>query len=363
MSEPYPVIDCDIHPGAPKENPVEPFVQPEFREALRQGMGSRPGHGYANPFGVQRRDAICNDAAQVARDLLDRYNIVYGVLQPPGLAASIITNVDVGSAIARAWNDWQIETWLKADPRYLGSICVNMNDPLVAAKEVHRAASAHDRMVQLNIPGEAHALYGARQFFPIYEAANELELPICIHPGNEGSLGSSTPVGRPTSYFEWHSGIAITYQAQLISLVCEGVFEKFPKLKFILCEGGYAWACHTVWRLDKNFKALRAATPWLKRLPSEYVFDHVRWTSQPLEEPEKPEHLLQIFDMLKAEKTLCFATDFPHWDFDDPKKAFPRKMTEQQKRRIFYENAAELYGLPSFEDAKAKLAARQAVTV
>jgi len=42
---------------------------------------------------------------------------------------------------------------------------------------------------------------------------------------------------------------------------------------------------------------------------------------------------------------VMFATDFPHWDFDDPARVFPRKMSEDLRRRIFYESAAELYGL------------------
>jgi len=357
-----PLIDCDIHPGPSKQYPVEPFIPENFREAMRQGMASAPSHGYQNPFGVNRRDVRCDDPHEVARIHLDRYGIAYGVLQPPGLKVSVTRNPTVGSAEAQAWNDWQIATWLAADERYLGSICVNMNDPLTAAAEVRRAGQ-HPRMVQLNIPGEAHRLYGDRGYFPVYEAANEMDLPICLHPGSEGSLHSSTPIGAPTSYFEWHSGIPLTFQAHLISLVCEGVFEKFPKLKIVLCEGGYAWLAHTIWRLDKNFKALRAATPWLKRLPSEYVFDHVRITSQPLEEPEKPEHLLQIMEILKADRTLCFATDFPHWDFDDPDRAFPKKMSEHLKRRIFYENAAEMYGLPSLAETQAKMAAKQAVAV
>jgi predicted TIM-barrel fold metal-dependent hydrolase len=323
---------------------------------MRQGMGSERGSmGISNPFGVNRRDVKCENPIDVARDHLDRYGVAYGVLQPPGMRVSLTTSIDGGTAKAWAWNDWQMKTWLAADKRYLGSICVNVNDPAAAAKEIHRAGE-HEQMVQVNVSGESRDLYGHRRYFPIYQACQDMDLPFCLHPGAEGSYQSSTPVGLPSSYFEWHAGIPITFQAHLISLVVEGVFEKFPKMKLVLCEGGIAWLPHTMWRLDKDFKALRSTAPWLKRLPSEYIFEHVRLTTQPLEEPAKAEHLLAIFEIIKAEQTLCFASDFPHWDFDDPQTAFPKKMPESLKRRIFYENAAEMYGLPTLAKKQAEIA-------
>lgn len=352
-----PVIDCDIHPSA-NARPVGPYIPTVYQEAMRQGIGAQPSQGYANPFGVQRRDAACDDPHQTAVDLLDRYGIVYGVLQPPGINASLTHNIDLGSAKARAWNDWQVAEWLEADDRYLASICVNMNDPEGAASEIRRAKASHKRFVQVVVTGESSDLYGHRRYFPVYEACAELGLPFALHPGNEGALCSSTPVGRPSSYFEWHTTIPLNYQAHLISLVTEGVFEKFPQMKLVLVEGGIAWLVHTMWRLDKNFKALRSTTPWLHRPPSEYILEHVRLTTQPLEEPNNPQHLLQVFEMIGAERTVCFASDFPHWDFDDPRRVFPRAMSSDLKRRIFYENAAELYGLPSLEETLRRRAAK-----
>ncbi len=340
-----PIIDCDIHPEATKENPLDPFVPESAREALRQGLGGAPGAGYSNPFGVTRRDAECKDPLKVGVDHFDKYGIHYGILQPPGMKVSLTLQIDAGNALARAWNDWQINTWLAADKRFLGSVCINLNDPAEAIKEIRRAG-VHPQMVQVNVGGESRDLYGHRRYFPIYESMSDMNLPLCLHPGSEGSLDSATPVGRPSTYFEWHTAIPLTFQAHLISMVTEGVFEKFPKMKLVLCEGGIAWLCHTMWRLDKNFKALRSTTPWLRRAPSEYIFDHVRLTTQPLEEPAVPEQLLTIFEILHAERTLMFATDFPHWDFDEPNRTLPRATPPELKRRIFYDNAAELYGLP-----------------
>ena len=83
-------------------------------------------------------------------------------------------NIDVGSALARAWNEWQTEEWLDKDGRYLGSICVNMNDPVEAAREIRRAKAAHKNMVQVVVCGESSDLYGHRRYYPIYEACEEV---------------------------------------------------------------------------------------------------------------------------------------------------------------------------------------------
>ena len=47
--------------------------------------------------------------------------------------------------------------------------------------------------------------------------------------------------------------------------------------------------------------------------------------------------------MMHAEKTVIFASDYPHWDFDNPLMAF-NYFPADLKRRIFVENAMELYG-------------------
>jgi predicted TIM-barrel fold metal-dependent hydrolase len=201
-------------------------------------------------------------------------------------------------------------------------------------------------MVQVLMASGSSRLFGQRFFYPIYEAAQRNGLPIAVHPGTEGAgtAGSPTPAGRPSRYMEWHNILPINYMAHINSLVCEGVFEKFPDLKFVGIEGGVAWLPHLMWRMDKNYKALRSTTPWLKQLPSQYIRQHVRLTSQPIEEPENDDHILQIFEMIDAKNILMFSSDYPHWDFDNPKMALP-PLKGEMKERIMAGNAAELYNL------------------
>ena len=71
--------------------------------------------------------------------------------------------------------------------------------------------------------------------------------------------------------------------------------------------------------------------------------DQVRADSQPLERPDKDEDLLRLFEMMDAEHLLMFSSDYPHWDFDDPRFMLNR-LPDSWRAKVLHENAAELYG-------------------
>jgi predicted TIM-barrel fold metal-dependent hydrolase len=137
--------------------------------------------------------------------------------------------------------------------------------------------------------------------------------------------------------------MAQAFQSQVISLVYEGIFERFPDLRVVLMEGGFAWLPSLMWRLDKHWKRLREEVPFLKRPPSEYIRKHMWATTQPMEEPTNPKHLLQVIEHLGSDDMLMFSTDYPHWDYDNPDRAFPVRLPDALKRKIFSENARALY--------------------
>jgi predicted TIM-barrel fold metal-dependent hydrolase len=362
----YELVDCDVHPimkGGMGD--LKPFLSATSMHRLgidgRRGLttsGQREPVSiprnmlYVNPAGVLRGDAYAPDGAApgadpayTAQHLLDANDISRAVLiggEVLGLGA--MPDPDVAALIASAYNDWLAATWLEADDRYRGTIVVGAQDPALAAKEIRRCA-ANSHFVAVLLP-LVNVLMGQRHYYPIYEAAAEHGLPITVHPNSGEGIFRTSPSmagGTPTYYVEWHSGLSQVFQANLISLVCHGVFERFPTLKVVLTEGGLGWIPDVLWRLDKNVKGLRDEVPWVRRLPSEYVFDHVRFTSQPLPEPRRREHLHAICDIAQAERTLLFSSDYPHWDFDSPRHALTA-LPARIHQRVKVDNAVETYG-------------------
>ncbi|MGY2704416.1 MULTISPECIES: amidohydrolase family protein [unclassified Nocardioides] len=362
----YRLVDCDVHPimkGGMAE--LRPYLSREGQRRL--GLDERRnlttvGHReavsvprnmlYVNQAGVLRDDARAPDGsapgadpAFTAQQLLDGNGIDRAVLiggEVLGLGA--MPDPDAAAIIASAYNDWLAATWLGADDRYRGNLVVGAQDPQLAAAEIRRAG-ADERFVAVLLP-LTNILMGQRHYYPIYEAAAELGLPITVHPNSgEGIFRTSPPMagGTPTYYVEWHTGLSQVFQANVISLICHGVFERFPNLKVIMTEGGLGWIPDVIWRLDKNVKGLRDEVPWIKRLPSEYVADHVRFTTQPLPEPRRRHHLHVLCEIAQAERTLMFSSDYPHWDFDDPRHALTA-LPAGIRERVSVDNAVETYG-------------------
>jgi uncharacterized protein len=363
----YELVDCDVHPimkGGLGE--LRPFLSRAAQRRL--GLDERRnlttvGHReavsiprnmlYVNQAGVLRDDARAPDGsapgadpAFTAQQLLDANGISRAVLiggEVLGLGA--MPDPDAAAIIASAYNDWLAATWLAADDRYRGTLVVGAQDPSLAAREIRRAAE-NERFVAVLLP-LTNLLMGQRHYYPIYEAADEIGLPITVHPNSgEGIFRTSPPMagGTPTYYVEWHTGLSQVFQANLISLVCHGVFERFPNLKVVMTEGGLGWIPDVLWRLDKNVKGLRDEVPWITRLPSEYVVDHVRFTSQPLPEPKRRHHLHVLCEIARADRTLMFSSDYPHWDFDDPRHALTL-LPPEIRQRVKVDNAVETYGV------------------
>ncbi len=342
------LVDADVHNYPRSMDSLTPYMSQRWVEYVRQtGFVTPPKDEYPRFYeSAARRDAWPpsgdipgSDPAFARTQLLDEWDIDYAVLNPL-YGVSRVHNLDFGNSLMRAVNEWTAHDWLNYDKRYKGSIVVNFSDPPAAAEEIRRVA-ADPRFVQVLLLARSPAPYGRREFRPIFEAAVEAGLPIGVHFGGGG--GPITATGWPSFYIEDHTGMVQSFEAQVLSMVCEGLFVEFPTLRVVLIESGFAWLPPLMWRLNKNFRGLRQEVPWLKKMPSEYIQEHFRATTQPMEEPENPEHLLQIMDMLGRDDFLMFATDYPHWDFDAPDRAIPAIIRGERRDGIMFKTAMEMY--------------------
>jgi predicted TIM-barrel fold metal-dependent hydrolase len=351
------VIDCDTHQNFNSTRDLLPWVDPAFRDYLDQG-GYRgyelPNYPWVHPQGFMMGDAVPpgggvpgSDYETLREQLLDRHDIEYAILTGEEiLNVSCMPHAPFAAALARAYNRWMMDTWLPRDDRLRGSLVVATQDAETAAAEIRRTGG-DPAIVQVIVSCGALTGYGDRRYWPIYEAAVEMGLPVAMHVGAEG-LGMNPPptaTGYPSFYLDWHALLPTTVMSHIASLVVHGVFERFPELRIVIIEAGVAWLAPLLWRLDANWKALRSEAPWMVRAPSETVREHLRFTTQPLEQPADGRHLHQALDMVDGiEDMLMFATDYPHWDFDSP-QLVQRRLPAAWRDKVMSENARALYGL------------------
>ena len=350
-----PVIDVDIHESFESLQDLVPYLGSPWKELVERGEWK----GFTQPFvywssgsmyWTQKTDkeapnktrSSASDYGAMRDMLLDEFGIERAILT--GYFYPVMlgdTQVEFASALASAYNDYQVEGWLEKDERFRGSIHVAPQDPKAAAREIDRMAE-HPQMVQVMMPlGGNTRAYGDPFFDPIFEAVQRHKLIVATHHTvyAEGVYG----LGR--YYIERHMLIPQPTMATLISLVCNGVFDRFPDVRFALLEGGFTWLPHVLWRMDREYKSLRQEAPWIKKLPSQHVIGdgRVKLATQPTEDLTTDEWT-KVVDLIGSDEALMFATDYPHFDFDSPKRALPAGLPEDMKRKILHENASSFYG-------------------
>jgi uncharacterized protein len=352
------VIDCDIHNAVPSDKTLGKYMSARWQR-YHETFGGR-GHAGAS-YPRQNPNAARTDAWPpsglppgsdldfMREQLLNYWDIEYGVLNPLAGAGGQL-NLEYGAVMASAINDWQIAEWLEPEPRLRASMVVAYEDADLAVAEIDRLGD-HPGFVQVLLVARTAEPLGRRRYWKMYEAAARHNLPIGVHFGGAGG-GPITGAGFPSYYIEDHAGMLTAFQDHVISLVTEGVFERFPTLKFVLIEGGFGWLPPLMWRLDRAWSKLKDEVPNLKRLPSEYIRENIWLTTQPIEEPHNPQDFHVLLDHMGMNDKIMFATDYPHWDFDAPDQAIPVRLAPELERQIMAGNARALYGLKPRESSR-----------
>jgi len=276
-------------------------------------------------------------------EFLDRAGIEGTVLfSTGGLGFGQLREPQWASALANAYNTWLYEKFLKVTPRLHGMALLPVQNVPDAVNELRRCVNELGMVGALLVAGHRRPL-GDSYYYPIYEAAQELETVLAVHAGGPGNrldqfdrAIEARCLGHPTSQM-----------IELTSLMFSGVFDRFPRLRFAFYEAGVAWAMFLIERIQEAYEQWGVQAPDLKLAPKEHLTSGRIYFHAELDEEILPYAVQQLGD-----EVLLYASDYPHLA---PVKILHtleqfkqrRDISDESKARILGQNARRLYRLPA----------------
>jgi predicted TIM-barrel fold metal-dependent hydrolase len=289
-------------------------------------------------------------AHQPQAKLDDLGNMRIADMNAAGVDVQVLSHVQPGTQVfdaeaavplAREANDRLAEACRARPERFAGFAALPTADPKAAADELERTVT------RLNFRGAMvngltnGAFLDEKRFWPIFERAEALDVPIYLHPA----------IPHPAVIDAWFRGYergdypilmgavwgftAETATAAL-RLVLSGVFEKHPNLKIILGHMGETIP-YSLWRLDQTIGHMTGTRGFAD------IFRERFWitTSGNFSTPA----LLCALMELGPERVL-FSVDYPYNSSEDGVrwlKAAP--ISPADRAKIFHGNAERLLKL------------------
>lgn len=351
------VVDADVHvndtPGV-----LAPYCELPWRKSLEeldgasypylQVPGFAPNMRLDPPIPGQHANRSVPTAAEMRR-ALSELEIDIGILFPDHmLLFAAIPNIEYATFLSQAYNRWLLEEWLREEPGLYGVVLAAPQNPEAAAAEIRRYAK-EDRIVGVYLPtAGVNPLWGHRKYDPIMAAAQETNLPVCLHSVTLVSPAFPCQLDQFENHFARQVlSHSFAMMANLTSIIHSGVPARFPELRVVFTEAGIAWAPYMMWRMDKYYNEYRRTVPFLEKRPSEYIREQMWFATQPIEEPDDPKDLVATIDLIGGPERILYASDWPHHDFDHPRAIMKLPMPREAKRQIMGENALQLFGIPA----------------
>jgi predicted TIM-barrel fold metal-dependent hydrolase len=343
-----PVIDASVHIFCKsnwdlRDTMREPFKSRGFPDYEMDWYGT-PGGEYAKGTRGPDGQYPGSDPDVVAQHLFDERGVDAAVLHP--MTRGIMPDRHLGTAIAAAHNEVMVSRWLESaayGDRFRGTIRVNPDDVAGAVREIGKWG-AHPRVVQIGIPLQSRELYGKPQFWPLWEAAAAANLPVAVHlEMGEGIAFPPTPSGHTRTYEQYLGFMSLNYLYHLMNMIAEGVFERMPNLKFVWADGAADLLTPFSWRMDVFGRPHLEQTPWAPKIPSAYLPGHVYLVQGSLDGPGDTEFAGEWFGFTGKENMVLFGSSYPHWH--EGKLDVPAAFSAEQRDKLCWRNAAELYGI------------------
>jgi len=196
------------------------------------------------------------------------------VAGPAGETFGRLTDPKLELACARAYNDWLVDEWAAASPRFVPQCLVPLGPVEATVAELRRAvARGHRGLVFPATPMMLREVPHINEPYwdPVWAACQELEIPLCLH------AGPSKAIQFP-AYAGFSPGLAaameaITRPASSILIVANFLFSRiltrFPTLKVVFAETSLAWGAYELELADHQFERQRLHMEGYEHTPSE----------------------------------------------------------------------------------------------
>ncbi|HZT07166.1 MAG TPA: amidohydrolase family protein [Chloroflexota bacterium] len=281
-------------------------------------------------------------------EFLDRAHLDETVLYPTGgLSIGLVQNREWATVLAKAYNDWISDTYVRASPRFHSLALLPVQDIPAAVDELRRAVTklglAGGLLPAVHVVGRP---LGDEWFDPIYAEAQRLGCALAVHGAPSRGLGFDYFDNMIKTHALSHP---VSQIIQLTSFVLDGALERFPDLRVAFLEAGSGWMLYMMDRLDYEWEGAyraQAEARGVRRAPSDYIARGNVYVSCELDEASLP----LVVQRFPAGRIL-FPSDYPHekpdssiiheidefWERTD--------LTEEMKHSIAVDSAVSFYRL------------------
>jgi uncharacterized protein len=246
----------------------------------------------------------------------------------------------VATALTMAYNKWFAKSVLGRDRRIKSMLNLPIEDP-DATLETIRLYHDHPDVLGFLITSQRYFAVHHNALMPVYAELERVGMPLGFHAGPNWGDSWTLTMNRFTAM---HAMSFVTCNmTHLSNWLFNGMPERFPNLKVIWIESGLAWMPFMMQRLDHEYLLRVSDAPLLTKRPSEYMRE-MFYTCQPMEVTH-PKALTMTLDMIDAENTLLYSSDWPHWDFDPPSRIMTIEgLSETARDNILGRTAQRLFG-------------------
>jgi predicted TIM-barrel fold metal-dependent hydrolase len=259
------LIDGDGHVWEDLDGIIQRLSEPYRSMRVELGGGARlfPPIGYLSNMPFSAPAAALRDPRESGRDpeswvyFLDTVGVSKTVLYPNfGLTIGRVRDLDYAIAVTRAYNDWLADTYLRhPSGKFQAAALLPVQVPSAAADELKRAVNELGFCAGVLPANGLPNQLGSEHFFPIYEAAQALDVGLACH-GGDGHDGLA--LDDLNAFAAVHAlGHPFSLLVNFAGMLFNRVFELFPQLRIAYLEGGAAWTLLAAERFSESYGALR----------------------------------------------------------------------------------------------------------